>query len=199
MNARDTRLLGLVLGLRDPLSRIELALAEGGSDKVVPARFAERVRAAVAEADARLEALLRALRAGAGETPPDADCRPTLDEVAERMRGPLAARGLSLDVQLATQPVPGDAALMRRALLHLLRAAGSLVREQGALHLTLRGERERHGLELRVAGADPARFDGPARDALSRFAVASGGESSLWPIGPHEVGLALWLPARVAR
>ena len=92
MNARDARLLELVLGLRDPLSRIELALAEGLPAAGMPARFVEGVRGAVAEADARLEAMLRALRAGSCETAADGDCRGTLDEVAGRVRGPLAAQ-----------------------------------------------------------------------------------------------------------
>jgi signal transduction histidine kinase len=186
----------MLLGLRDPLARIELALARTEPALAGDDEGAGAIRAAVAEADARLEDALRLLRGGA-DGAADGDCREALRELADRLRAPLAARGVALTLAEAPGPVPGDPVRLRRALLGLLRSAADWAGADGSVRVGVAQEPECTGLHALVrAGRGPARdFSG---DALVRFAMGAGGVFSAEPAGEGALALSLWLPEAAA-
>lgn len=213
MSERDARLLRMLVGLRDPLSRIELAL-ERGSLASGPGPLALEIRAALGEADGRLEEALRVLRGDSGGGERSADCRAALRELAERLRAPLAARGLGFELSAPGAPVPGDPALLRRALLCLLRTAAGWAGAEGSIHVRLAVEPSRYGLHALVSAPPAASGEGFASEALERFALAAGGmfavqpaaasaarpaaASAAQPAAAGALSLALWLPERAA-
>ena len=194
MSEREERLFRMLLGLRDPLSRIELALAGLERGAGGPAGLAP-IRSALAEADARLEAALRALRereSGASE-----DCRGALAELAERLFAPLAARGVAFALEPHDAPLAGDPNLLRRALLGLLRAGAEWAGEHGSIRAALRSEPTRYGVSAFVSCARAAGEGFPA-EPLERFALAAGGGFAAQPLAPSAYALELWLPREAA-
>jgi signal transduction histidine kinase len=203
----------MLVGLRDPLSRIELAL-ERGSLASGPGPLALEIRAALGEADGRLEEALRVLRGDSGAGERSADCRAAVRELAERLRAPLAARGLGFELSAPGTPVPGDPALLRRALLCLLRTAAGWAGAGGSIHVRLAVESSRYGLHALVSAPPAASGEGFASEALERFALAAGGmfaadpavaraadpaaARAADPAAPSALSLALWLPERAA-
>ncbi len=195
MSGRDERLLRLLLGVRDPLARIELAL-EGGSF-ASDAPLGSEIRAALADADARLEAALRLLRDDDAKRERRVDCRDVLVELIERLVAPLAARGVRLELAPPTAPVPGDPVRLRRALLCLLRTSAAWAGGAASVRVQLCADPQRSGVQALVRGP---RVSFAARDseAAERFALAVGAKFVSAPAAEDAVSLAFWLTESVA-
>jgi len=186
---------GWLLGLRDPLARIELALrrleADGGA--VGPGAVWE-IRSAVGDADARLEAALRALRGALEGGERLEDCRAALVQLAQRVRGVLAARGCALRVDPVPEPVTGEPTRVRRGALCLLRAASAWAGAGGVIRISLAQRLDRYGLHLLATPGE--RSTSLATEPLARFALAVGAELGVEQADAGGLRLALWLPRR---
>jgi len=190
MSSPDAALVALVLEVRAPLARIELAASRLLREDPSPRgqRLATTIREAVAQMDRRLALASRVL------VPPDPGPREPADRVLEglvaRMRPVFAARGLALE--LAPVPrLPVSASPLRRASLALLQHAAWEMEQRnagGAVGLRLRVEGARHGVEARwPVGEPPGPEDPELSVALGEAAAATGtraemghGEATLW-------------------
>ncbi len=164
-----------LLAVRDPLARI--ALAAGELDGVLAtgerARHAESVRSALAEADARLGELARALGTPArGSREASADCRAVFLAVCERAQVAAGARGVRLASEVSRDAVPGDAGAVRRATLRALRVAAEWAGASGALRIALSGSANAVRIECTGERLGAAPRGERARDLLVRFALA---------------------------
>ena len=191
-----------LLALRDPLTRIALALQR--LENARPRELRERadaIQEALGDAEARLAELERALSPPAWRAQaPHSDCRSALAEIHARACAALAAHSATLRLATGDQPVPGDLAAVRRAATRLLRVACLAVREGGEITLSLapaapessapesgpsESRSSRARLELLV---QPARepLDGLIDELLERFALAEGAELEREPTGAGE-------------
>jgi signal transduction histidine kinase len=194
VSRRDERLLRLLLSVRDPLARIELALE--GSSSPPDAQLGPEIHAALAEADARLEAALRLLRDDDAKRERPVDCREVLVELMERLAAPLAARGVGLELATPTAPVPGDPILLRRALLCLLRTSAAWAGGAASVRVEFSADPQRSGVQALVRGPRVS-FGARDSEAAERFALAVGAEFVSAPAADDAVSLALWLPESV--
>lgn len=181
----------LLLRMRTPLSRIELAASRLARDATTPTRLdlAHGISDAVSELDEAIAGGLRGLvsdGAGAAEVE---DCRAVLEDLRERLTPLLLARSIEWEAEPAgaAEPVPGDPDATRRAALALLRTGSALAGPGGAVALSFAREHEgrRRGIALEVKrGSDEtregtaaaARNDlGDGVRALQDFVLAHGG------------------------
>ena len=166
-----------LLAIRDPLARIALAssaleAAEPASER---AHHAEALRAALADADVRLDELSRALELRRSDRdPPSPDCRDDFARVCARAVVAAEARGVQLECGAAVQAVPGDAAAIRRTALRALRAAYEWAGAGGKLRIALSRDAERVSIDLSGDRIQRLGRSGRARDLLTRFALAEG-------------------------
>jgi hypothetical protein len=186
-----------LLALRDPLTRIALALQRLESARPRELRErAEAIQEALGDAEARLGELERALSPPAWRAQaPHSDCRSALAEIHARTCVALAAHSATLRIAPGNQPVPGDLAAVRRAATRLLRVACLAVREGGEITLSLAPAAAESTapestsscarLELLV---QPTRepLDGLIDELLERFALAEGAEFEREPTGAGE-------------
>jgi hypothetical protein len=192
-------LVDALLALRDPLSRIALATSGGarsGSPEEV--RNSEVVSSALADADARIDELVRALAPrGPARIAASADCRAAFADACARAAVAAEARGIALEVAAAPEPIPGDERLVRRAALRLLRVACEWVGVSGSLCVTLSRSSDAVRIACRGSGAAPPARGARLRDLLVRFALAEGVRlSGLASLDTAGLTLQLDLPAR---
>jgi hypothetical protein len=189
-----------ISGLRDPLARIALAVSSPARAASAEAREqrAESVSAALADVDARIDELLRVLRAET-QVPAHGDCRASFASACERARPAAFARGLALRERAPSESVPGDSAQVARATLRLLRVACAWTGAHGCVELAL--ERSALGLTLRCLAAPPGAAPRTSKlgELLSRFALAEGARvHGLESLAGRELKLALELQAPAA-
>ena len=171
---RDAELAAIVLDIRTPLSRVELAASRLAREDMPPrARdLAETIREAVAAIDRELENAVLALAPRAERTRSGAG--PVLEALRTRLAPVLEARGLELEIEPAPE-VELDPTVLRRAAIALTRAAVEHA-GPGAFRLGLRPSQHGWGVSVYWRGrADPAAAPvAPFREA-QRLAMACGG------------------------
>jgi hypothetical protein len=196
------RIAEAVRALRDPLARIALAVSatQRAVSREAREQRAESVSAALADADARIEELLRAL--GATASAPAAthdDCRESFASVCERARPAALARGLELRRRLPNEAIPGDAAQVARAALRLLRVAFAWTGERGSVELSLESASPAAALVCVATPPGASARTGQLSELLERFALAEGVRvRGLESLASRELSLALELRAPLA-
>jgi hypothetical protein len=171
-------------GLRDPLARIALALsssvrAASEEDRV---RRAESLSEALADADARIEEMLRALR---GRRSSDAstarasaadtgcgDARPAFRAACERARSAALARRIELSIRVPAVAVPCAEGRVARAAVRLLRVACAWAGELGRIELALARCVDGVAVECLARRSALAGDGAQLRELLTRFALA---------------------------
>lgn len=189
----------LSLEMRSPLARIELLASQLAREGATPrARsLACAISEAVGEIDLLIARSLELLAPSAWAPPGEADLRPVLSAVRERLAPALAARGLRWLDQPSPDAVVGDPSLAREALVNLLREAAARAGNPAELELTLRGDAEGYGFHLRWRSDRVASCDEGPTDALRRFAGANGATLA-WHASSDEGAIELRLPRREA-
>ncbi len=194
--AREAFGAALVLDMRTPLARAELAASRLLREAATPA--ARELAAGIGEAVAELDDLIgRALAVllVRGAPAGSADLAGVLAELRQRLGPVLAARGVTwAGAPLESAPVAGPPARVRACCVALLRAAAALAGPGGAFELEPLREAGRPGLRLRDAG--PAQADGALRArqlrGLRGQVLAQGGGVEL---RDGEGGPELWFGA----
>lgn len=150
----------LALGMRAPLARIELAASRLAREARTPGgrALAASISESVAELDESIGRSLALLARETEAAPAADDLRAVLADLHRRLSPALEARG----VQWA-QPTPealevrGDAALVRRLAVMLVREGAGRAGAGGAIGLSVRGDAEGYGVELAVRRARAGR------------------------------------------
>lgn len=171
---RDAELAAVVLDIRTPLSRVELAASRLAREDMPPrARdLAETIREAVAVIDRQVEHAVLALAPRAPRARSSAG--PVLEALRTRLAPVLEARGLELEIEPAPE-IELDPTVLRRAAIALTRAAVEHA-APGAFRLGLRPSQHGWGVSVRwhqreAPAAAPA---APFREA-QQLAMACGG------------------------
>jgi len=155
-----------LIGMRDPLSRIQLAAGELGHSAA--AGCVGEIQRAVGELDLRLEDTLASLRRRRNGAPEPSDLRSATERVVRELAGSLSARRIDLVLApLPGTPVPGDASLVRRALYRVLLGLGQWLDTRSArIEVALLGVDD--GALLRIeAQVEGGVHGGVARDILA--------------------------------
>lgn len=161
--AREAFGAALVLEMRAPLARAELAASQLARDAATPG--AHELAAGIGEAVAELDELIgRALAVLLARGAPQgaADLAGVVAELRERLGPVLLARGITwAGGPLAKAMVAGPPERVRACCLALLRAAAALAGPGGSFELAPLREAGRAG--LRLLGANPAQAGGAER------------------------------------
>lgn len=199
---RDKRLADLVVGMRTPLSRVELAATQLARTVMTPAakELAAGISEAVSHLDERISDVLNALEPAGAE---DFDCSTVLAALRQRMEPVLSARSVEwVETSCESEePVYGDRGIVARSALALLVAGMELAGPRGRLTLDMVSEgAERYGVLLRARSRDAtathSALEGGEADRLlshaRRVAREGGGALEIDPLD-SEVVLTLWL------
>lgn len=164
-----------LLGLRDPLSRIALAVSAPAADASQEGvrRRTESVLGALADADARIDELARALAPPAAREASRAECGAVFVETCRRAAVAAAARGVALLVAEPEQRALGDPQAVRAAALRLLRVGCEWAGAAGSLQIALGARGEALVVALTGADGQPAGRGPALRDLVIRFALGA--------------------------
>ena len=173
----------LALGLRTPLSRIELAASRLEREAVTPAArgLAEGICDAVEELDRMIVQLTAVLAPPPPIDPPRAPLAEVLPAMRDRLAPVLAARGVQwLEPELDAGAV-GDPDALKLTALSLIRAGTELAGGGGRVSIQLQTEAGRSGVRLEVASDAPVAIaDSALRELRSRVLI-QGGSVELTP------------------
>jgi hypothetical protein len=166
MTGEWQRLEAALVCIRDPLSRISLAVSRLDDMAANGDLVSKSIQDAVSEIDIRIEDTLSSLRPklGPGEAP--FDVRHSVTELARALQPVLGARGIELRLDLPDEQVVSDASLVRRIVCRLLLGVGRWMNEcTGSVELT--ALRKEGFLGIRVdARVTSGSLDGGRRDVL---------------------------------
>jgi len=142
--ARDAHLVDLIVGLRTPLLRVELAATQlaRGATTPVSSDLAAGISEAVSRLDARIDEALRVLAEPPRPTAEDVDCRRVVDALRARMQPVLRARSVEWSSEPTSDepPVLGDGEECGSGALTLLVAGLELAGPGGRLSLGVVGD-----------------------------------------------------------
>lgn len=149
MTAEWERLEEALVRMRDPLSRIALAVSRLNGAAVDGGQVSRSIRDAVSEIDIRIEDTLASLRPRLGSGPDLLDVRRSVSELAAELQPVLAARGIELRLDLPDAHAISDAALVRRIVCRLLLGVGRWMSECTGI-VELKSLRDEGSLGIRV-------------------------------------------------
>ncbi|MFQ5417008.1 MAG: hypothetical protein ACE5FL_08190 [Myxococcota bacterium] len=156
MNDPKTLAAALVLELRSPLARVELAVSQLAREANTPVarELVATISAAVAQADRDIDRIIALLVPLSPAPRRCDDLRPVLARLRQRIAPVLEARGTICETRdLDGEPLRGDPVLVERAALALIRAGAALVGAGGRVSLGLAREGSRFGVVLECLAA----------------------------------------------
>jgi len=199
--SQETHLASLIVAMRTPLARVELAATQLARSTMTPAAqsLATGISEAVSHLDERIADALRALAApaGGGEA---ADCRGVLETLRKRMEPVLRARSVTWtdDPVSSEQPLLGDRTSCANDALTLLVAGMDFAGPGGRISLAIeRGADGGCGVSLRAtrAGETDAVDGDPTDEIVTRVRNLTSPTGGTLECNEAEEGLCmtLWL------
>ena len=166
MTAEWQRLEAALVCIRDPLSRIALAVSRLGDMAANGDLVSKSIQDAVSEIDIRIEDTLASLRPKLGPAAAPFDVGHSVSELAHALRPVLDARGIELRLDLSDEQVVSDESLVRRVVCRLLLGVSRWMNDcTGRVELS--SPRKEGLLGIRVdARVTGGATDGERRDVL---------------------------------